>query len=263
MENEESERPDPQTKIRRLREHNEYLRGRLEWAQAAVKGLRLQATQWKVVAEENRQSYGRAVSEANRLQKDNVRLAEENGHTPLHWELNEVRAENQRLHRIMSRRRALTRKAVEEMAAARQESRDQDEVIAQLNERLAELEKQRAEAVERAEQIVIRRDRQNARFRRWCERWYRGEVGAIQVIAGIAAELGGNPMAEPSVFERRQAVKLAEALSEIDEWKGYEAAARGAVVRLARHYGASNELVARLVTGDYQDVLEELEKGSD
>lgn len=300
MENKERDTADAE-RITALEEWGNRLSRALHQERRKSANLREEAARWRDIAEDERTSWQRIHDAMNLLRQDAMAVMEAKGATPLYRELEKVRAENLSLHRTKSRRRAVTRKAVENLAEARQESRDKDAVIVQMNERLNTLEKQRDEAVTQAEDIIRQRDEQVRRFRGWCERWYKGDVGAIEVIAGITAELGGNPMQEVSEIDRRLAVQHAEALSlmseatsqlgeivtatadvdieyngtpvklvkdlvsqyeqrgrDINAWKTYEAAARGALIRLAQYAELDEEYITRLTGGDYDSVLSEL-----
>lgn len=59
------------------------------------------------------------------------------------------------------------------------------------------------------------------------------------------------------------AQQLAEARAEIDEWKSHEAAARGAVFRLARLCELDEEYISRFMAADYESALRELEGRDD
>lgn len=255
MESKESESLSLQAEVAQLRKHGEYLRRRLREEQHASANAREEAARWKGRAEEEHRSWRRTHDAMNLLWQEAVAVLREHGAEPVHRELERATHESERLRRQLTRRRELTRKAVEELVGARQESRDKDAVIEQLRKRLTDVEKEREEAVQRAETVVERHDRRLRKFRKWCESWYRGQVGAIQVIAEITADLGGNPMLEPSEFERRQAIQHAEEISQADR---RETAARRALVQLAERFQLDEEMISRLAAGDYH-VLEELE----
>jgi hypothetical protein len=113
--------------------------------------------------------------------------------------------------------RLLARRAVEEMAAARQQVRDLDLVVEQLRQKVTAVEQQRDDAVKRAEESAAAATARVERFQGWCDRWLRGEVGAFELAAVFAADLSGYTAPQPSFLERRRAVDVAKNLSLLNE----------------------------------------------
>ncbi len=204
-------------KIRLLEIEKQSLRDRFYNERKKSANLEGEVRRLCALANTNREMFITASRMLSQATKDALLVMQENGVEELHTELQRLRQFDDRRQEMLVRRRELTRRAVKEMEEARQQTRDFATVVEQLNRRLTETEQQRDDAVQQAQDIIEQRDRQTGRFRDWCESWYRGEVGAGEVVAGITAELRGNTMPEVSEIERRRAVHYAETMSQMIE----------------------------------------------
>jgi chromosome segregation ATPase len=199
--------------IDKLTEHNEYLRKRLREEQQQTENLREQAIRWQNQAENHHRSWMRLHSALNLLRQDAMEVLRTHDASYVHRELETEREKNAQLLAKRQQWRDHARRATTAKAEEAQRARELGEVVEELRKKLVEAEEQRDAAVAQAEKVVAERDAQMERYRLWCERWYKGEVGAIEVIAGITADLGGDPMPHVSEIDRRRAVENARVLS--------------------------------------------------
>lgn len=217
MEKQENESSDLPSEVQRLSDYSKHLYGRLQEEQRRSSNLHDEALRWQKAAESERVSWMRTHDAMNLLREDASRVLDAHGAQPIYQELEEARERNTKLLASRARWKQLARQSAEAKALIAQHNHELQQVITELMELTNRLDKERNAAVSQAEKIVGERDAQLARFRGWCERWYKGEVGAIEVIAGITAELNGSIMAEPSEIERRRAIQHAETVSLLNE----------------------------------------------
>jgi DNA repair exonuclease SbcCD ATPase subunit len=203
--------------VERLSEYSRRLYQQLQEEQRRSERLHDEALRWQKAAEEEHRSWLRTHDAMNLLRADANRVLEEHSALPVYLELEEARERVAKLLAARARWRKLARQSAEAKSSVSQHNRELQQVITELVELTNRLDEERNAAVSQAEKIISERDVQLARFRGWCERWYKGEVGAIEVIAGITAELGGNIMSEPSEIERRKAIQHAETVSLLNE----------------------------------------------
>lgn len=244
--------------IAELREENQRLR-------RENASLREQAQRQSARAEEEWASWQRVHDAMNLLREDAMRVLRENGVTELHAQLQEERESHQKLKAKRKRWMQFARQSVEMKALMAQRARDLEEALEEMRQRLERVEKQREETVEQAELIVQQRDLQMSRFKKWCERWIKGEVGAIEVVGAISAETQADLQVEPTLMERRKAVAdmktMARLTSEVEDWKTYEAQARGFALTLLSHFGkGGGNLSAMTQAGLYEQVIAHLKE---
>lgn len=109
--------------------------------------------------------------------------------------------------------RDLARRAVEEKAREAQRARDLEQALQEMSDRLTQVSMDRDRIARQAQDIVDQRDLQRDRLRAQTTRWRKGEIGAMEAIAGIDAELGGFPLPSFSAVEAQRAVREAQTLS--------------------------------------------------
>jgi rubrerythrin len=228
---------------------NRFLRERLYQEHQHIKGLREEVNRWRKATEMTTAALVDANDLLHKTLGDLERIIQSNGVKWLHDELAASRAE---VARLRSRRQSwndLARRATDAKAAEAQRARELDAVVEQLKQKLVEVERHRDQVTANAEVVVAQHQQRNERFRAWCERWYKGEVGAMEVIAGIATELGGNMMEHPSELDRRRAVEHARTLSLMNEATDH----LSAIVRLLAVEGVPFRGTALEMVKDYID----------
>lgn len=203
--------------IKYLKEQVQRLVGELHSKRQECERTRREVERWKGIAEHEHRSWVQTHDALNRVWQEAQAVFEANEAMPLHRELAVKHAEVVQLHKRLTRRRELTRRAVEEVVSARQEKRDLDQTVEQLKERLDQVERSRTEAADRAQEIIGQRDHQLRQFKGWCDRWIKGEVGAMEVIATMTMMLGCDLTLEPTLLDRRKAVQEAKNHSVLQE----------------------------------------------
>lgn len=208
---------DSPEQIRRLKDHNRYLAERLKSKTRECDNLKEEVLRWNKIAEEEHRSWIRAHDALNLVRADAHQVMQERDASSVYAKLTEERDKYARLLAQRQQWRTLARRATEAKVSEAQRARELDELVEEMRQRLVETERQRDDAIRNAEWVVRQRDLRLSRYRRWCERWYRGEIGAIEVIAGITGDLGGNPLEEPDVLEVRRATEHARTRSLLNE----------------------------------------------
>lgn len=193
--------------IAELREENQRLR-------RVNASLRKQAQRQNERAAAELASWHRVHDAMNLLREDAMRVLRENGVEWLHAQLEKERTETLRLHRVLSRRRGISRRAVEKMAEAQQQVRDLEAALDEMRQQVALVEQQRDDVDKTAQKTVGELQAKLDRIGDQCRLWNRGELDTMTTIAGIAAEMNGHPLPEPGAWERAKAVRAAEILSQ-------------------------------------------------
>jgi RecA/RadA recombinase len=206
--------PDPEERIRRLEEHNKHLRERLAEEQRTSEACRDEAVRWQGVAEGEHRSRLRAKEEHEMFRRSAMAAISENGTMVIHQENQALYARVHAMQTGADRRSTLTRRAVEEMAAARQEKRDLEAVVEQLKEKVTKVERQRDDVEATARKTIEGLTKKIDRIADQTRLWNRGELDAMTAVAGIAAEMNGYPLPEPGAWERAKAQRAAEILSQ-------------------------------------------------
>lgn len=176
--------------------------------------LREEAVRHHNRADEERRSWIRTHDAMNLLREDAMRVMQERGAGALHAELEKARAEVLRLNTVLARRRAVTRRAVEETAEARQKTRDLEDTLKAMRQQVERAEQEKKDVAETAQKVVDARDAQLARITEQCRLWKRGELDTMTAIAGICGEVNGHPLPEPGTWERRKSALHAELMSQ-------------------------------------------------
>lgn len=213
----ENDGKDPEARIKSLKEHSDYLRKQLSSKAKECINLRDEVARWKRIAEEEHTSWIRTHNALNLLHQDAQAVFNEHSAAPLRRELGRLRYENSKLQDRLTQRRELTRRAVNGVVEARQMVSEMQETIDQLLARLDDVEHSRTEAAERAQEIIAQRDEQVRRFKGWCERWLKGEVGSTEVLAALTMMLNCDLTIEASMLDRRRAVEQARTQALMNE----------------------------------------------
>jgi len=200
-----------------LAEHNKYLSERLREARQESANLREEAIRWQNQAENHHRSWMRLHSALNLVVWDAQQVMRDHDASSIYQQLTEEREKVAQLLAKRQQWRDHARRATTAKAEEAQRARELDELVEELRKKLVEATEQRDRAAAQAEQVVADRDAQLERYRQWCECWNKGEVAAIEVIAGITADLGGSIMPHVSEIERRHAVEHARTLSLMNE----------------------------------------------
>lgn len=104
----------------------------------------------------------------------------------------------------------LARRAAEGKAEAAQKARDLEQALQEMRDRVTEAEKQRDAVEASASKRIKKLEESLDRIRNQARLWNRGSISAMGAIAGVLAELQGFRLEEPSAWERRQHVRIAE-----------------------------------------------------
>lgn len=257
-------------RVEQLRELNDCLRQDLQGRISKANNLQTENARLQEVADRNYKWFVQTHDALNVLREDANRALTDGGVRDLHRELEELREKCQRL---LSKRKEWTefgRRCAEAKSAEAERARDLEAVVVQLNEKIERIEKERNDTAAQDQIIIETRDAQLSRIKEQCGLWNRGDLGAMAAVAGITAEMRGYPLPVPGAWDRSRAVKEAElrsalrsAQESVNEWKAYEAAARGAATRIAEHFDAPPVIVRALTAGDYEGAIQTLDKGDD
>lgn len=203
-----------------LRRHVRNLQGMLSSKKLECQRLYEEAARWKRIAEQKQR-------DLNTVRMELLTFLDERSGFPMYQKLNEARAERDRVADSRNRYRQLAHRSIEGLKAARQDKRDADEVVTRLGNRVAALTQELEDTAANAQDIIDQRDTTIHQLKNWCEKWIRGDLGSLEVIATIAGLLNGNLVVDPSVLERRKAMldvqmqarnaELADQLGEIGE----------------------------------------------
>lgn len=192
----------PEFRVAALKNQVQTLQGLLHAKKTECERTRRDRDRWKSIAEAEHSLWMRAA--------EVLSVAEEKGFDQLQAELLEARKVIARQRAARNIRRELINTAVKKMAAARQEKRDLEEVVAQLKGVVADLESQREVLATQAQDTIEQRDATLNRLKVWCAQWVRGDIGSVETLAGVVAILNLNLTLDASVMDRRRAVHLKE-----------------------------------------------------
>lgn len=106
--------------------------------------------------------------------------------------------------------RDLARRAVEGKAEATRKARDLEQALFAMKLKVTEAEMQRDNVEASASKRIKKLEESLDRIRNQARLWNRGSISAMGAIAGVLAELQGFQLEEPSAWERRQHVRIAE-----------------------------------------------------
>lgn len=201
---------DPRVQVRQLEERNRRLQDLLAQSRRREASLLEQAQRWERVAFEERQSWMRTHDALNLLRQDAMRVMEEQNAQSVYHELENEREAHQKLREKRQRWRQFARQSVEMKVLLAQKVRDRDKTIEELRGKLEDARESLEKATDRAQEIINARDEQLTRIAAWAEKWTRGEVATVEVMAAIAGEFNGSPAPDVSVMERRRAVLHAQ-----------------------------------------------------
>jgi chromosome segregation ATPase len=218
----ENDTSDPGFRVRALTEQVRVLQGLLHSKKLECASQRADAERWKSIAEREHKHFIDSHNALNLLRQDAMAVMEKHDAVVVYRQLEAARETAERLGRKLEHRREFSRRTAREMALAREEKRDLEEVVAQLREKVANLETRLEQLAAQAQDVIDQRDAQIRRFRTWCEKWLRGEVGAMETLAALACELNTDLVQEPTVLERRRAVEHAELVALVESYQQKE-----------------------------------------
>lgn len=199
-----------------LAEHNQYLRERLREEQQQTKNLRNELTWWKGVAEKEHQSWFRLHDALNLLRQDTMEVMQGDTYSVYR----KLELEREIVAALKAKRKqwgAMARRATEAKAEEAQRARELDAVVEQLRQRLVETERQRDDAVAKAEEVVADQKAKLDRIEEQCRLWKRGQLDTMTTIAGISGEFAGHPLPDFNAFERVKALGDAQTISLMSE----------------------------------------------
>jgi chromosome segregation ATPase len=193
------------------------LQKRIAELESASASLREEAVRQHNRADEEYRSWLRVHDAMNLLRQDAMRVMQENGVASVYRELEAARAERDRLIERRQNVRRLTRTIANAVAEMRQSLEEKDEALEDLRRKVTEVETQRDLALETAKKVIDAKDAQLIRIKEYTARWHRGELGALEAVAGIGAEFDGYPLPTAHALDRARASRAAEAASLLNE----------------------------------------------
>jgi hypothetical protein len=202
-------------KMRRLQEENRRLCEELKFAREANRSHLEQAVRKSLKAERLELELANASRELAKARSDVQKLAAYNGSLWLSQELQRTRDKYTKLHAKRAQWMSFARNCLDSKVQASQELRDLQSMVNGLKNKADDVARQRDMVEENAAVVIRSYEKQIERIADQCRLWKRCELGALAVLAGITAEVGGYPLPEPGDWERTKAIRSAETLSQV------------------------------------------------
>lgn len=201
----------------RIITQNKWLIRRLQGAIQENCNLKEEVARQRNRADEEQRAWHRVHDAMNVLRTDALRVLREHGAQTVYQELEREREAHQKLNARRQIWRAVARSAVEAKAEEARKVRDLEAALDAMRELASAAEAKIEQVGNQAQEVINQRDDQICRIQEWTGRWHKGEMGALEAIAGVLAELGGFPLPSANALERHKETRYAQATSLMNE----------------------------------------------